>query len=345
MMKPLRHAPLVVALLATAALSWVLITRASDRTRWLQVEMPTQIVSGGRAQVTLTLEAPPPAGLLCADLHWKNARKESRSTLSTSRPQAIRAGQTTYRFDLPVPSRPGLAYVYGVIYVTPTGQWRDRTRACTTDPVAVSATLNPASASQQQVIAAHDQPLGPPPKRQDSQLVRWTSALLWALTGILCWSLRLRLPDTDAGPVNLLARRWAWLALACILAAAWEASAAESGLGDWLRRMAISRGWYDDRRRLQEVLTAIVFAVSLLVALVALRRDHAQPISLVFSSADTYWGMSAISFISLHDADAWLATPVLTIPVAQIVKLAAAAVAASGAARAASFPNADAGSS
>ena len=332
-MQHLRHVPLVVALLTAMALSWVLITRTSERASWLQVEIPAQIVSGRRAPITLTLKAPLPAGFLGVDLHWKNARQESRGTLVTSRAQLIRAAQTEYRFDLPVPARPNLEYVYAVIYVSPTGRWSDRTRACLSEPVAVSATLDPAKTGQRRTIAAHDQLLGPPPKRQDSHLVRWSSALFWSLAGIMCWRLRLR--GAAAGLANPLAPRWAWLALACLLAAAWEASAAESGLGDLLRRLAISRGWYDGRRRLQEALTVIVIAVSLVAAVGALRRDHAQPVSLVFSSADAYWGISAISFISLHDADAWLATPVFTIPVAQVVKLAAALVAAAGAVRAA----------
>jgi hypothetical protein len=334
-MKHLHHVPLIVAALAVGAVSWVLITRLSDRSRWLRVEIPAQIVSGERVPVTITLRAPPPTGWLRVDLHWKNIRRESRGSLSTSRPQLIRADQTEYRFDLPVPARPGLEFVYGVIYVSPNGRWPDRTRACSTEPVAVSVKPEPARAGKRQAITAHDQLLGPPPIRRDSRFVRWTSALFWSLSGILCWRMRGLTRDAGSRLANPLVTRWAWLALACVLAAAWEASAAESGLGDVLRRFAISHGWYDDRRRLQEVLTALVIAISLVFAVVTLRRDHAQPVSLVFTSADAYWGISAISFISLHDADAWLATPVFTIPVAQVVKLAAALVAVCGAAQAA----------
>lgn len=333
-MKPLRHAPLFVALLAVAALSWVLITRASDRSRWLQVEIPAQIVTGSSAQVVLTLNAPLPTGFLGIDLHWKHAGREPRGTLSTARAQLIRPDQRDYRFDLPVPARPSLDFVYGVIYVSPTVRWSDRTRACLTEPVAVSPTLDPAKTGKRRTIVAHDQLLRPPPKRQDSQFVRWISVLLWSLAGFWCWRARLPAPGTDPSPANPLTARWTWLALACVLAAVWEASAAESGLGDLLRRLAISRGWYGSRRHLQEVLTGIVLAISLVTAVVALRRDHAQPVSLVFSSVDAYWGISAISFISLHDADAWLATPVFSLPVVQVVKLAAALVAVSGTARA-----------
>lgn len=334
-MRQLRHIPLVIVLGALAALCWVLITRASERARWLQIEGPAQFVLGSRAQIMIRLQPPLPAGLLCVDLHWKNARRESRGTLSVSRPQAIGASATEFRFDLPVPARPGLEYIYGVIYVTPTGRWSDRTRVCLTDPLPVSSTVDPAQAGKRRAITAQDQALGPPPRRQDSAAARRSLALLWPLAGILCWRVGRRLRSAHPDPTDPQAGRWAWLAFACVLAAAWEATAAEPVLGDLLRRFAMTHGWYDDRRRLQEVMTALVIAISVLLAALALRRDHAQPVSLVFTSADAYWGISAISFISLHDADAWLATPVFSIPVVQVVKLAAAFVAICGAAQAA----------
>ena len=331
-MKRLRHAPLLVGLLVVATVSWILIGRTANRSKWLQVEIPEQVVRGGRVPLTLTLKAPPPAGLLRVDLHWKDSRRESRGLLSTARPQLIRADESTYCFDLPVPSRPAPDYVYGVIYVSPTGRWAERTRTCTFEPIVVSPTIDPAKLGKSRRIAAYDQHPGPPPKRQDSRGVRWISSLLWSLAGILCWRvrwLRWRNPSSLAHPDTV---RWSWLTLACLLAAAWEASTGEMMLGDLLRKFAISHDWYNGRRHLQEGLTVIVIAVAMVCAVVALRRDHAQPVSLVFSSADVYWSVSAVSFISLHDADAWLATPLFTIPVVQVVKLAAAFVAVSGAA-------------
>ena len=61
-------------------------------------------------------------------------------------------------------------------------------------------------------------------------------------------------------------------------------------------------------------------------------RRAGLPASLLFCAADIYWGITAVSFISLHNADAWLATPVLGIPIVQFSKLVLAiiAVAATG---------------
>jgi hypothetical protein len=119
-----------------------------------------------------------------------------------------------------------------------------------------------------------------------------------------------------------------------VVAAVWEASPADSVLGEVFRNFAKAHGYYDGRRGLQEILTALVIGVSIVFAILALRRDHAQPIAVVFTGADVYWCIAAVSFISLHDADAWLATPLWTIPVVQVVKLGAALVAVCGAARA-----------
>jgi hypothetical protein len=56
-------------------------------------------------------------------------------------------------------------------------------------------------------------------------------------------------------------------------------------------------------------------------------RRAGLPASLLFCAADIYWGITAVSFISLHNADAWLATPVLGIPVVQLIKLGMAIIA------------------
>lgn len=56
-------------------------------------------------------------------------------------------------------------------------------------------------------------------------------------------------------------------------------------------------------------------------------RRAGLPASLLFCAADIYWGITAVSFISLHNADAWLATPMLGIPVVQLIKLVLAIIA------------------
>ena len=331
----LRYTPLVVGLLVVVAVSWVLVTRPTDEATWLQVEIPAQVASGERMPVTITLKAPVPAGFLSVDLHWMDESGKSHGYLSAAPARLIRSSELVYRFDLPVPVRPGLDAVFGVMVVSATGEWVDRTRVCTFEPVAVTSKVDPAKAGQLHGVIAHEQLLEPSPPRQDSSVMRWAGVLLWSLAGIVSWRMRLLARGAGPGLVFPLASRWAGLALACLLAAVWEASGVESSLGDLLRRIATDHGFYEGRRHWQEALTVIVVTVSVLVAVAALRRDHAQPVSVVFTGADAYWAISAISFISLHDADAWLATPVLRIPVVQVVKLAAALVAVSGAARAA----------
>lgn len=330
-MKLLRTTPIVVAFLAVATITWVLVRRASRQSEWLRAEVSAQVAAGGRFAVNLTLTDPRPGQLLRVDLHWKDGQRQSRGMLSTVGAQPIRAGVRDYRFDLPVPAREGAAYLYGVVFVSPTGRWSDRTHTALLEPIAVSPILDAEKAGRMRRIAAHDQSPGPPPKRQDSRVVRWANALFLTLAAILCWQARRREGGESGGAAGLVAVRWTGLALACALAAGWEASAVDAALGDALRQLAMARGWYDGRRHLQEVLTGIVIAASVVGAVVALRRDHAQPASLVFSGVDAYWGIAAVSFISLHDADAWLATPVAGVPVVQVGKGAAAFAAACGA--------------
>ncbi|MBI5691408.1 MAG: hypothetical protein HZC55_15085 [Verrucomicrobia bacterium] len=329
----LRRVSLVVAACAVAAVLWVLLLRASDRARWLQVEISDPIVRGRPVTLEITLDPSVTRGFIRADLHWKDTRRVSRGALSIAAPQAIEPGVSRYRFQLLVPPRSDFAsYVYGVIYVSPTGGWRERTHACLLDEIRVRPAGDSPSKPGLRRVTPHEQPLVPTPPRQDSRPVRWATACLLALSAFGSgWVGRRRSPAVGAAD---LAIRWRWLAVACALGALWEASGGEALLGHWLRQIALARGWYEHRRQLQELLTLGVIAVTLVLAALALRRDHAQPVSLVYTSADLFWGISAVSFISLHDADAWLATPLWRIPVAQVVKLAAALVAAAGAAQA-----------
>ncbi len=326
--------PQIIGLLVVAAVLWVLISRGTRQATWLQVETGEEIAVGGTVPVAITLPAPAPGAFIRCDLHWRDARRVPQGMLSTVGAQPIRAGQRVYRFNLPVPARFTPAYIYGVIYISPTGRWSDRTQVCTLEPFVVGPPKVKAGTNRLHRVAAYDQPLGPPPKRPDSRGMRWLSALLWACAGALCARMQLRLRGVAAaGPANATVRRWTWLTLACLLAAIWEASTAEAQLGELLRRIAVAHDWYEHRRHLQEVLTVVVVAAATVVAALALRRDHAQPVALVFSSVDIYWTVAAVSFISLHDADAWLATPLYSLPIGQVVKLAAALIAVSGATR------------
>lgn len=302
-------------------LTWWLIKRGPLPSTWLRVEIPAQAVIGRNFPVTVVLHDGPADQLLGVDLHWRNSREEFRGTLSGSVPQRTSGGQRAYTFNLSLPARDGLAYIYGVIYVSPTGRWNDRTRACTFEPVAVTASLDPRKSQLRRQAVAHDLNLQLALKRRDSEVVRWGSVALLAIAGLICARLLHRERANESGPVAEVPTRWGWLALACLLVALWEATTAESVVGNMLRHFAIGHGWYEQRRFFQELLTTAVIVASTGVATAALRRARVQPASLVFCAADVYWRVSAVSFISLHDADAWLATPVLGLPVVQLVKL------------------------
>ena len=330
-MKYLRLIPWLVVSLVMATFVWVIFSRVTGQAKWLEVEVPSPVVIGRVLPVSIVLKAGRPDEFLRFDLHWKDRRGVSRGLLSSGQPVRVRADVSVYRYYLPVPAHSELGQVYGVIYLSPTGLWAERTRVCTLDLDMVGPAMAPAGAGRSRRVAAYDQSLGPPLKRQDSRAVRWLTAVLWLTAGVAVWRVAGISRSDPPGPDGSTAARWVWFAVACLLALAWEATAAEGPVGDYLRRMAMAHGWYTGRRHVQEVLTLAVVAASLVFALVALRRDHARPVSWVFSGIDAYGGVSAVSFISLHDADAWLAVPVLTIPTGQILKLAAALLAVGGA--------------
>ena len=327
-----RHIALPAVLLAVAGLTWWVVNRGPEPAGWLHVEIPEQAVIGERFPVTVVLHVTRANELVRADLHWKDSRYDSRGLLSTAPAQLTGARERAYTFDLSVPARDAMAYVYGVIYVSPTGRWTERTRVCTFEPIRVTGKSEPGRTQKRRRVAAFDLTFQPTSKRSDSGVIRWTTATLLLVAGFICARLR------RSGGVNGSSQadddrvRWGWLALACLVAAIWEATTAESFLGDMLRKFAVHYGLYSKRRFFQQLLTTAAVVVSASVAAAALRRARVQPASWLFCTADVYWGISAVSFISLHDVDALLATPVLTIPVVQIVKLVLAltAVAATG---------------
>lgn len=326
-MTSVRRTLVVGGMVVLAAVGAWLVRREPDVARWLRVVIPAGAVPGKDFPVQVDLYVTRALEYLRVDLHWVDERGIDRGVLGSAPAQATGIEERTYQFRVPVPPQEGLTGLFGVVYVSPTGRWQDRVRVCRTERIPLVARPDPAVADKRIRVRLFEEFPARVTSRHDAAPVRGLTAALFLGVAAVCgWNSRAGRRRADAARL-----RWDWLAGACLVAAGWEAFAVEARLGEVLREFALAHGLYSQRQLFQQVASGLIGLGSVGLALNRLRRDHAQPFAVTFSAVDVYWGVAAISFISLHDVDTWLVAAVFSLPAVQFVKLMAAVVAGAAA--------------
>ena len=125
--------------------------------------------------------------------------------------------------------------------------------------------------------------------------------------------------------------------LACVFAACWEFSAAETTLGTSARQLAIDARLYHARHPFQIAGTIAILAAAAAVLIWIFEQPHLEDgMRLLWLAFNLFAALSLVVFLSLNSIDLLANTLVLTFPVIQWLKLACAAIA--HAASAASLP-------
>ena len=272
---------------------------------WLHVEAPRQAIVGESFPVRVTLRNPESGTRLGVDLHWASSRREPRGFLATSPRQAVEERERTYRFDLPVAPREDLGNLFAIVFLSPSGRWDDRTAAVETPlvPVRTSGTLGALEA-----IPVHSLTRGAVPLASAAPSLRWAIAALWFLTGFRLWRHR---GSGGAG----------WLALACLVAALWELANAEVALAGFARVAALDQRLYAYRHWLQSGATLAIVSLTIVLVITTLLRAPVRNAAFLVAALWLYAGISLASLVSFHETDRWLASPVFTVPFAQVAKL------------------------
>jgi hypothetical protein len=157
-----------------------------------------------------------------------------------------------------------------------------------------------------------------------SPTLRVSIAVLWLLNGTVLWRRGARPGRDRLEHVAPRGVRLRWLAAACLLAALWELSSLETFIPQIARFAAVERDLYAERFWTQRWITLAFLAGVLAWFAFALRASPIHWTNGVAAALGLYAGIALSSLVSLHEIDRILSVAIVSIPAAQIAKLAVA---------------------
>ena len=276
-----------------AVVVWWWLGGLSTHAVWLKVEAPRQAVVGRPLPIRVHLAPMAKSARVSVDLHWATTRDVTEGFLATGGTKEVGSPGGSFDFAVPVQPANRLRFVYGIIYLSPTGNWQDHTLAAATGVIPVDR--NPSQSQESKleplpVWALGDQEMDHP---QPSPLPRLVTALLLLASLLLAWG------DRSGQHGQYFWRRALLTALA--LASLWELLGLEHWLGVQARTFARAEDLYYPRIVFQKTMISVVAAGTAgLLALV--RRAHRSRRCLLVSLI-LFFGISAVNLLSLHAID------------------------------------------
>jgi hypothetical protein len=276
-------------------------------------------VIGRTIEIRITLKASVKPTMINCSLHRANAERKGWGLLAAREPSRPAAGGGTYSFVFTVPEREDTAFVFGLVYLSPTGRWEDGTRAATTkyvpyvrdEPAAELAALRktttywyPTAAEEQK--EREKAKTARPPGRPSLWVHPVLGLLLIAAAALATLKARRSVADRPGADVE----RAVWLAFAVLLlgCAAAELSGLGGHLAAWARRLAEARKVYELRRPFQQTIMAAMAAGGLgflFLFMRAVRRPGShRSIWWAAIGLGLYLAMSLASVLSFHAVDA-----------------------------------------
>ena len=315
------RAAAVASLVLVFAATWIALSLTDDNPKWLTVEAPEVAVLGRPFVVRVTLKRSVEPTQINCTLHRANAERKGWGYLASSGPSRPAAGGETFTFTFErVPEREDTAYAFALVYLSPTGQWEDGTRAATAKylPVARDAPAGAslglrktpvyryptaAESARAQARARTRRPSGRP-----SVWVHPLLGLLLLAAAVFSW---LRAGRSRAKAVPGGSRESAvWLAFAVLLAAGaiMEIAGIAGHITAWGRRLAEEQGVYELRRPAQKAIMAAVAAAGLGLVILFIRaiRKPGPHRALWWAGIGlaAYLAVSFVSVLSFHAVDA-----------------------------------------
>jgi hypothetical protein len=313
----LKLAAVVGGLILIFAATWFVLDRSEGRPGWLVVEEPKAAVVGKPLEIRVKLAKHIEATKIACQLHGGGADRRIRSYLASSGPAQEAAGGGTYSFIFEVPEREGIAYAAAIVYLTPTGQWQDRTRTVSTDRIPVvrsgTAVADPgfkksgvyhyASAAEMAAIRAAERM--PPPEPP-----RWIHVVIGALllaSAALCAGMAWRKKPETLSERTIERKAWLLFAVVLAVSAVLEASGIVRHVASWGRRVAEEVNLYNIRRAYQKAIIASVAVVALGLFFLFIRaiRKPGRHRSLWWAGIGftAYFALSFVSILSFHTVD------------------------------------------
>jgi hypothetical protein len=255
-------------------------------------------------------------GYVVVDLHWSDTGRLSRGYLLKVARERLAGQGGSWSLSAPIGRRAELRYVTVVVYLSPTGEWKDHERVAQTGFVEVSADAG-AMPRPVRLRAYERTPAGPD---HATALGRAALAALLAALSAAAATRAARSP-----------RRALWIALAAaaLAAAAWEIAGAGGAATQAARAVAEEQRWYDLRRAPQHAVVAALLGSGVVFALIAPRaaRSLGRGLSLALLGFVLYALLSAVDLLSYHAVDRVGRLAAGPVSAMQLVKASCAALA------------------
>jgi len=312
-----RRAGIAAALVLVFAATWSLLDRTEHRPGWLAVEAPAAAIVGQPLEIRVKLDKSVEATEISCTLHRAGTDRKIRGYLASSGPPRAAVGGEIYAFIFEVPEREDMAFASAIIFLSPTGEWPDGTRAVSTKLMPVKRDNSAEErlglqktrvyhySTAAESAAAHAAERGP-----RSGPSPWAHPVIFVIlisSAALCRAKAGR-KRPDASPEETK-ERTIWLAFTAVfaLAAFLELSGIVGHLAAWGRRLAEEGNLYDLRKPFQKALMAAVAAAALGLSLLFIRalRKPGSHLSLwwVGIGLAIYLSASFISVLSFHAVD------------------------------------------
>jgi hypothetical protein len=312
----LRRAAAGAALLIVAGVVWIVLDRTEGRPGWLTAEAPAKAVVGRPFEVRITLERSIDRSQIGCALQRANSWKKDWAFLASSGPARPAAGRVTYSFVFTVPEHEDTAFVFALVFLSPTGEWPQATRAASTEYIPVGREETGDAILALRRAQVYRYPTAAESEKAKARGVRppvrpsaWVHPILGALlvaAAALCFFKARRSKPAPPGQAR---ERTVWLALAAVLAASavLEISGLAGHFAAWGRRLAEQRGLYELRLPFQKLIMAAVAAASLGFLLLFIRATR-KPGSHRFLwwagiGLAAYLALSFVSVLSFHAVD------------------------------------------
>jgi len=269
---------------------------------WVAVEAPAVVHVGETLPMRIQVSGLEAASQVCADLHWASNRESSCGFLASGGTKPVGSAGGSFDFNLQVRPVDGLRYVQGVLFISPTGQWRDHTRVAVTELIPVKGG---ASVGLPFLARLGVHPVGGshvPEGYRTPVLFRWLLGLIWCASAVALWFGASPLMGAEAaarpGRGGLRVLPFVLLLTGC-----WEAFGAGDWVGTQVRAWARAEELYHGRVIFQKVMVCLLFAIAVMVAHRAWGRRRAiHPVLFGFG---IYLALTLADLVSLHGLDQW----------------------------------------
>ena len=307
------HAWLAALVLITLFAIWTALDTARPWADWVTLAASPVATPGEPLIVVLKLANTEAPGQIHVSLRTSSSRASNSFSIGEASVPLI-TGKSTYSTAIQVRPAAPVGYARFTVYLTPTGDWTDRTAVASSDPIRV-APPNP------QIRRLHSAPIQMPlfNVTSDSQVLRIRSrtastltATLWLVSSALAG--RRLFPQTRFLPA-LSSRReapfWMVLSATCLTLAISQFTDASGSLAEWARSTARDFNAYLFRENGQQWACAAAVA-TLMGGWAALFRWRASStLRICLALASLGLGLDCLDLVSLHALDPWLEQPIL----------------------------------